>query len=200
MKNRGRFFLFEGIDGSGKTTLSKLVADNLQSLGHEAKWHREPTDGPHGRELRSFLSGQLLLEPESEWELFQKDREESVTEMILPTLRKGIHIIQDRYFYSTAAYQGGRSKTPEEILKLSLGFPKPDMIFYLQITPEEAEGRRKKRGMQKEAFDDLEEQRRIAKNYSIVLPQTTIYLPAKEDLNYLNELALSHILEFLDNI
>ncbi|TGN10080.1 dTMP kinase [Leptospira ilyithenensis] len=184
MANTNYFFVFEGIDGSGKTTLSKLVAENLKAQNRDVIWHREPTDGLHGKKIRSFLSGRISLTIKEQLELFILDRTESVSQIISPNIEKGAIIVQDRYYYSTAAYQAGKEISAEEIIALNEkeNFPKPKQVFFLDITPEEARERRKNRGGSEEAFDDDHSQNRIYENYMKILPAGTIFLDASHPL------------------
>ncbi len=190
------FFVFEGIDGSGKTTVSKRIAERLKEKNQSVVWHREPTDGNYGKKIRSFLSGQATLSPKEQLELFVLDRIESVNSVILPHLEKGSLIIQDRYYYSTAAYQGGKDLSAEEILSLNenKGFPKPTQVFFLDLTPEEAKERRKYRGGTEEAFDEDKEQNRIYANYMKILPENTVFLDATQSIESLLD-AIQEIIE-----
>lgn len=181
----GYFFVFEGIDGSGKTTVSKKVAERLAS-SHNGKvvWHREPTDGVYGKQIRNFLSGRLTLSTAEQLDLFLKDRKESVSQIILPNLEKDNIIIQDRYIYSTAAYQGGQPISAEEILEINLkeDFPVPNQVFFLDITSEEARERRVSRGGKAEYFDEDTTQNQIYQNYMKILPKNTMFLDATQSV------------------
>jgi dTMP kinase len=192
----GHFFVFEGIDGSGKTTLSKKVAETLQIPPNtKIIWHREPTDGVYGKQIRNFLAGRIELGAAEQMELFLKDRAESVSMVIKPNLEINNIIIQDRYIYSTAAYQGGKYLSAEQILETNhnQGFPLPDQVFFLDITPEEASERRVSRGGKKEYFDDDSTQNLIYQNYMKILPANTIFLDATQSLEDLTAAVLSNI-------
>jgi len=193
MKNAGRFILLEGIDGVGKTTLCQALASRLAARGESVVLHREPTTGKHGQVIRAFLRGEIQLSPLEQWEVFQADRRESVSQVILPSLADGKTLLQDRYFYSTAAYQGGKGKSVGEILEASQEFPKPDWLFFLQLSPEAALQRRKGRGGEAEYFDDLEEQRNILKRYLDCLPPSTIFLEASQEPETLLDTVLNYL-------
>ena len=101
--------MVEGIDGSGKSTLLHGLRAHYQSRYapySELVCLREPTDAAPGRAIRAHLRNEDQLTPGQWLELFFADREINVREHILPALCAGALIIQDRYFYSTAAYQG----------------------------------------------------------------------------------------------
>ena len=99
--------VFEGIDGTGKSTQVRLLAQALEERGLTVVTSREPTDGPFGQKLRlSMITGRLS--PEEELALFHEDRRDHVEHLILPALEAGKVVILDRYFFSTMAYQGAR--------------------------------------------------------------------------------------------
>ncbi|MDZ4727500.1 MAG: dTMP kinase [Leptospira sp.] len=196
----GKFFVFEGIDGSGKTTLSKLVANKLEAPPNiEIIWHREPTDGAYGKQIRNFLTGRITLTKTEQMELFLKDRHQSVTEVIRPNITKGNIVIQDRYIYSTAAYQGGNEFTCEEILLKNeeQGFPKPNLVFFIDLTPEEARERRVARGGKKEYFDEDSSQNLIYQNYMKILPANTVFLDGNANLEELTTIVLEQIMSYI---
>jgi len=192
----GHFFVFEGIDGSGKTTLSKKIAELLPVPPNIDKvWHREPTDGVYGKQIRNFLSGRIELSPADQMDLFLKDRAESVANVIKPNLDKHNIIIQDRYIYSTAAYQGNKNLDAQSILEINYqqGFPLPDQVFFLDITPEEASERRAIRGGKSEFFDEDAKQNLIYQNYMKILPSNTIFLDATQSIEDLITAVLESI-------
>src|SRR6266550_1777 len=111
----GFLLVLEGIDGAGKSTLLHKLAEYCAGRGLAVVVSKEPTDGPWGRKLReSAQSGRLSLE--EELELFLKDRAEHVKGLILPALSEGKVVLLDRYYLSTAAYQGARGADPVRIL------------------------------------------------------------------------------------
>ena len=127
------FIVFEGIDGTGKSTQVQLLADALRAKGHEVITSKEPTDGPHGTRLRnSAETGRLS--PQEELDLFHLDRKEHVETLIQPALDRGAVVILDRYYFSTMAYQGTRGFDPVEIRRINEEFaPLPDHAFILEV-------------------------------------------------------------------
>ncbi len=132
------FIVIEGIDGTGKSTQARRLADHFLSLGRTVLLSREPTDGPWGTLLRnSAETGRLS--PEEELETFLKDRRQHVEEKIRPALEKGEIVILDRYYFSTMAYQGARGFDPTEIRKRNEAFaPIPDLLLILDLEVEKA--------------------------------------------------------------
>lgn len=127
------FIVLEGIDGTGKSTQTRMLAEYLRQQGHEVIVSREPTDGPWGTQLRqSATTGRLSIE--EELELFLKDRRQHVDELIRPALDAGKVVILDRYYFSTMAYQGARGVDPEEIRRRNEAFaPVPDVLIILDL-------------------------------------------------------------------
>ncbi len=132
------FIVFEGIDGSGKTTQSEMLRKFLMEKGIKSRWMREPTDGEWGREIREILKGEEMPGAEEMLGLFIRDREDDVRRNILPSLKENISIIMDRYYYSNAAYQGAMGLSPEEIIRENrkMSFPEPDRVYLIDTTPE----------------------------------------------------------------
>jgi dTMP kinase len=136
------FITFEGPDGSGKTTQSKLLYAELQRQGQNVLWTREPGGTPAGQKIRALLldDSSIQFAPAAELFLFAADRAQHVAEVIRPALEQGKIVICDRYIDSTTAYQaGGRGFDADFIAKLnqdSSGGLLPDLTFLLDILSE----------------------------------------------------------------
>lgn len=155
---RGLFIVFEGIDGTGKSTQMSLLARTLQKKGLPVIETREPTMGQYGRRIRELYTNRSQVSPEQELELFLADRREHVEGLLLPALREGKIVLCDRYFLSTAAYQGnidadaGRSSScsgahslksnldagfsPAEIIEKNNFAPTPDLALLFCVPPQ----------------------------------------------------------------
>ncbi|MBU0479862.1 MAG: dTMP kinase [Proteobacteria bacterium] len=153
----GKLIAFEGIDGTGKSTQIRMLADCLSGRGFDVVTTREPTDGPCGRKIRSLFASRDQLTPEEELALFMDDRREHVRELILPALKRGAVVLTDRYYFSTAAYQGAAGHDPQAILAANEAFaPVPDLVIILDLSPEESV--RRIRDLRGEALNDFEQQ------------------------------------------
>jgi dTMP kinase len=132
---KGFLIVLEGIDGTGKTTMAKRLADHLRSLGHSVVQLKEPTDGPHGRKIRALAKqGRQLIRPEDELELFVQDRIENCRDNIRPALERGDVVIMDRYYFSSVAYQGALGLNPDVILKRNEEIAVvPDLVLLLDM-------------------------------------------------------------------
>ena len=200
MSRQGLYCVFEGLDGSGKSTLVRALEEALPrsalaGVFSGVKLLREPTHGPVGRKIRANLHEGLDL-PREEWlELFLQDRAENAKTNIRPSLAEGAVLLQDRYYYSTAAYQGDPRNPPtsEDIVRLhrEKKFPEPDILFYLDLDAESALERLKKERKTLESFEKIEQLRRIATNYENILPPGTVRLDANEKPEALRAEALA---------
>jgi dTMP kinase len=119
---KGLFIAFEGGEGSGKSTQTKLLRDWLEVEGHSVVLTREPGGTPLGKDLREILlshsTGQIS--PRAEALLYAADRAHHVFSVIRPALEAGDIVITDRYFDSSIAYQGaGRVLEPGEVARIS---------------------------------------------------------------------------------
>ncbi len=131
------FIVFEGIDGSGKTTLSKILYDYFIRIGIPAIKNQEPTGGYWGKKIRHILQTEGA-KAETLLQLFLSDREDDVKINILPALQSNKLVITDRYYFSNAAYQGAMGISSDLIINENREkkFPEPDRIYLLDITPE----------------------------------------------------------------
>jgi len=133
-KRKGLFIVFEGIDGSGKSTQVELLAAKLRRRGLEVVILREPTRGKWGQKIRELSRIRGSVRPEEELELFIRDRRENIARNIRPALESGKTVILDRYYYSTLAYQGARGLSLEEIRRRHRRFAiVPDLVFILDV-------------------------------------------------------------------
>lgn len=138
MNPHGLFIVLEGIDGTGKSTQARWLAEWLREQGREVIASREPTDGPWGAKIRA-TAATGRLSPEDELTYFLNDRREHVEQLIAPALAAGKVVILDRYYFSTMAYQGSRGVDPAEIRRQNEAFaPVPDLLFLLDLDVETA--------------------------------------------------------------
>jgi dTMP kinase len=138
MKSDNKFIVFEGIDGSGKSTQCSLLYNFIESKNISTQLLYEPTSGKYGQMIRKFLQEKTPLPVEEQIHLFIEDRREDYNLNIRPCIENGITIVMDRYFYSNAAYQGFGKISPPEIIRQNLneGFPIPDRGYYIDIDPQ----------------------------------------------------------------
>lgn len=153
---RGILIAIEGIDGTGKSTQVGMLADYLRTRGYTVTVTREPTDGPYGRKIRRLFVDRRQCSPAEELELFIKDRRQHVHEVIDPALARGHIVVTDRYYFSTAAYQGAAGHDPEEIFAQNSFAPEPDLVILLTMEPGASLARIKE--LRREELNDFEQE------------------------------------------
>lgn len=129
----GKFIVFEGLDGSGKTTQAKLLSEKLKDRGEEVWLTFEQTEGVIGRLIQRVLDGEIKLNPKAVQFLFIADRLQHLQE-IEKALARGKTVICDRYFWSTIAY-GGSLADWRWWLDLHRYCRRPDLTIYVKVSP-----------------------------------------------------------------
>jgi dTMP kinase len=141
------FVTFEGVDGSGKSTQARLLAERLRSEGREVVLAREPGGTQLGERIRDLLLHGDEPAPWAEASLFAAARAQLVDEVVRPALARGADVVCDRYLDSSLAYQGiARGLGIERVLELNLLATSgllPDRTFLLLMAPTEAASRRR---------------------------------------------------------
>ncbi len=170
---RGRFYVFEGLDGAGTTTQAQLLVRWLESEGRRVIQTAEPSGGPVGTLLRQALSRRLTgadgrpLEPAAIAALFAADRADHLASEIEPALARGIDVVCDRYVHSSLAYQGVEND-PAWVAALNAPMRRPDVVLYLQVPVEVAAARRAARSGEEEIYEVDSFQRAVADGYDSV--------------------------------
>jgi dTMP kinase len=140
------FITFEGVDGSGKSTQARLLADRLRAEGRDVVDTREPGGTEIGEQIREILLGSEHIAPWAEASLFSAARAQLVDEVIRPALARGADVVCDRYLDSSLAYQGlARGLGVDRVLEVNLtvtGSLLPDRTFLLLVPGEVAARRR----------------------------------------------------------
>ena len=147
----GVFITFEGIDGSGKSTQMRLLAEWLSVRGNKVLTTREPGGTPLGQKLRAaLLEADGQVDPLAELLLFAADRAQHVRALLRPALAAGRIVLSDRYADATAAYQGaGRSFDKaliSQVIAIATGGLKPDLTLIFDLPVEEGLARTRQRG------------------------------------------------------
>lgn len=174
---KGLFITFEGPEGSGKSTHSKLLCDYLREKGYKVLHTREPGGTVIGEKLRK-----ILLDPQNkdmsdtcELFLYLANRAQIVREVILPALKKGAIVVCDRFLDATAAYQGYGSglalKLIRYIGRLAIGGIKPDLTILLDI--DTLEGLKRSKRHDRIENKTLSYHRRVRKGYLTLAKEET---------------------------
>ncbi len=174
-ENPSGFIVLEGVNGGGKSTLQKRLAEHAGKLGHPVLCTREPGGTALGMQLRALVqegrAGKIT--GRAELLLFSADRAEHVEQVIRPAIAAGTIVLCDRYFYSTTAFQGyGRGLNLELVRRVNeaaVGGCLPDLVLLLDIDPAAGLARNKKTGesLLCDTFEleDLEFHRRIREGF-----------------------------------
>jgi dTMP kinase len=163
VKKKGLFVCLEGLDGSGKTTHSHRLVQNLQKRGFDAVYTTEPGRGELGKFIRaSVLQGEKRVPRVVEAVLFAVDRVEHLEKDVKPALMEGKVVVSDRCVYSSLAYQGAAGLDLEWIEEINRFALPPDLALYIDVSPEVVVKRIRRK---KSVMERLETQRRVKEVY-----------------------------------
>jgi dTMP kinase len=174
--SEGCFIVFEGIDGSGKSEQLRRLVKNLEKRRYHVVQSKEPTvDLPVGRLIRSILYQEQQVAEEALALLFAADRVDHTERKIKPALEQGSVVVSDRYVHSSMAYQskGMRKELSLEWIRdINAHAIMPDVIIFLDITPEVGQSRLANgqvRVKDHSYFESLSQQEKIKSIYYKVL-------------------------------
>ena len=157
---KGKFIVFEGIDGAGKSTQVELLRRRLTQLGRDVELTAEPTALESGKAIRRALSGEVKRSECEMAAMFVLDRiaHNNAEGGIRELCERGMDVISDRYYYSTLAYQG---QTTDYVWVKAMNtrcpdIKRPDLCIYLDLLPEQSLARIHKRGEAVEIYENKE--------------------------------------------
>lgn len=169
---RGKFIIFEGIEGSGKSTQAKRFYSMLKKTDRNAVITEEPWEADRiGKLIRKELreKGEERVSNMTLQLLYMANRSNHAERVIEPSLRRGNTVVQDRYWMSTVAYGSTFSKEKRlyrnYFMAMSSMFPKPDIVFFIYVKPTEAYNRILSRKGTAERFDKLGTLRELSREY-----------------------------------
>ncbi len=172
---RPLFIVFDGMDGTGKTTQLHLLAHRLRRAGIPVMTTAEPTDLPDGRRLREALGGHIPATDEQMAAMFALDRighNQDPVHGIEKALAEGTTVLCDRYYYSSLAYQGGDDPAVFDwVAAMNLGCPAirhPDGCLCFDLDPRVSMERiiAGRSNSQLEIYETLEQQHRIRTRFA----------------------------------
>lgn len=169
MSEKGKFIVFEGTDGSGKSTQMKLLGKYLEERGEKCSFTREPTDSKFGELLHSCMKREIDTDEYTIAAMFAADRLDHIHNPnggMKVTLEKGVNVLCDRYYFSSFAYNGGF--VPLDWV-ISINTPamqalKPDLVIFIDVDPRESMARVSRRG-EVERYETLDKQLKIREKY-----------------------------------
>jgi len=132
---KGKFIVFEGLDGSGSSTQAQMLASYLRSKKKQVHLTKEPTNYLIGGLIRSWLASDWSSSPVCLQLLFTADRAHHVEKEIIPLLKKGVSIVCDRYVLSTIAFGAVEISDYQWLKDISRNFVLPDATLLLKVRP-----------------------------------------------------------------
>lgn len=198
MVRRGHFIVFEGADRSGKTTQAKRYADFLCTtkipLASETPWRFPDRTTQIGKMIDSYLQSETDLDDRTLHLLFSANRWEKHT-LLRQTLESGKTVIADRYAYSGVAYSTAKGLPLEWCKNSDDGLPAPDVVVYLDLSPEDS---KKRRGYGSERYENLEMQTKVAKTFKALRTPKWKIVDADADEDTVFDRVLAAINQALD--
>ena len=168
---RGIFITFEGPEGCGKSTQSRLLCGHLKKRGYSLVYTREPGGTRLGEEVRRILlnSKNVKISDLAELFLFEACRSQIIKEVIRPALQAGKIVVCDRFSDATFSYQGYGGKLPLEIIKtvdkVATGGLKPDLTILLDVDTLTGLKRARVKGVDRMEKKDIAYHRRVRAGY-----------------------------------
>lgn len=203
----GKFFALEGIDGSGKSTQVKLLAQKLIDLGYKVHSTCEPTDGPIGKMIRQIFSGKLPADQRTIAALFAADRLEHILNKengMLKLLEEGYIVLSDRYYFSSFAYHSVHVDMDwviaanAEAIKLL----KPTASIFIDVSPQMSMERISKSRTDLEMYETEGNLIKVRENYQVAFnklqeSETIVKVDGNKSLSEVSQQLLETVLSFL---
>jgi dTMP kinase len=196
----GKLIVICGIDGSGKSTQETLLAKSVRGAGHDVTCTRQPSEWYRKLpEVRTYLdTGQSALSPTAIALLSAADRMMHIDTVILPAVRCGVHVICNRYVYSSFGYFKARGIDPEFVANINAAVPEPDMGVLLKIDPSVAVRRVSERGedrkFEEKSADYLES---VQQEMLRVWPDRFLVVDAEQPVGEIADQIASYVMQSL---
>lgn len=204
---KGVFITFEGNDGAGKTTIMKLVKEELESQGYEVVSTREPGGSAIAESIRNLILdvNNTNMDARCEALLYAASRRQHLVEIVLPALKENKIVLCDRFLDSSLAYQGfARQIGVQEVLeinKFAIDDTLPDRTIFLSVSVETGKKRMDSRGEKNRL--DLEESdfhKRVRQGYQNLIetyPERIKVVSAEADVNTVFQNTLTEVLKVI---
>jgi dTMP kinase len=192
----GVFICVEGIDGSGKTTQSRLLVKNLRKKGFDTVYTAEPSQGVVGKFIKkTILHGEKRNSVIIEALLFAADRVDHLEREVKPALGKGMIVICDRYLYSSLAYQGAAGLDLNWIQEINKWAIQPHLSIFIDVPPEVVI---KRLNRKKSVMETIENQRKVREVYMrLVEEKKLVLVDGNKPINEVAKEILNIVLEHL---
>lgn len=205
--NKGVFITFEGNDGAGKTTIMKLVKQELEKRGYEVVATREPGGSAIAESIRNLILdvNNTKMDARCEALLYAASRRQHLVEIVLPALQEKKVVLCDRFLDSSLAYQGyARNIGVDEVLEINrfaIDDTMPDRTIFLSVSVETGKKRMDSRGEKNRL--DLEEtdfHKRVRQGYQNLIetyPERIKVVSAEEEIQVVFENTLNEVLQVI---
>jgi len=180
---RGKFIVFEGIDGSGLTTQAELLRNWFLKQGLECYLTKEPSEGPAGVMIRLALSKRLTsfhktgqhvpLDNLALALFFAADRIDHLSTAIMPRLEMGVNVISDRYYLSSFAFQAIQADL-HWIRSINSKCEKPDLTIFLDVPAEICKKRMERQRWHVELYEETDRLEEVHLNYLAAIKQLSL--------------------------
>jgi len=194
--SEGILIVIEGIDGAGKTSVSKEVTRRLEDLGFKAIYTYEPYTQFIVNVVNEYWSE---IDPVVQTLLMAADRYYHISKVILPYMSSGYVVISDRYYYSSLAYQGAQGVDLQWILDVNKFVVKPKLAVYLDVDPEVGLKRKKLSTTRIKGVEaDIELIKRARKIYlDLVSRGELLLIDGRLDLGKVVDEVMGHIFKLI---
>ncbi len=190
---KARYVAFEGIEGAGKSTVARRIAERLEADGERVVLVREPGGTPAGERIRGILLDEPgPLQPWTEAMLFAAGRAQLVRDVVAPALDEGSWVLSDRSAYSSLAYQGGGRSLGVAAVRavndVALGGLWPGTVVLLRLDAEL--GLSRQRVADRIGAEGADFQRRVSEAFDTLAaeePERFIVIDASESLEEIVE-------------
>jgi dTMP kinase len=207
----GRFIVFEGIGGSGKTSVMKAVADELKRAGHTVTTTRQPGGTNVGQQIRALVldpAHQAVIDSTAQLFLYAADRYLNLQQVVRPALAAGHIVLCDRYDHSTRAYQaagGGDPAELETINAVATRGLRPHRTYWVDVPP--SIGRKRSAAARRTELDRFDQEaldfwQRLRDSYAAqaaARPHEIHRIDATPPLDAVIQATLDDLLPFLDS-
>lgn len=193
---RGLLIIFEGLDGAGKTTQINLLAEWFRKNDRNIHVTKQPTDFyRNDTRVRNYLDEGIVPNMYSIALLAAADRTYQNEVEIKPLLNEGINIISDRYVYSSLAFFKERGIDYTEIERINKNIEKPDLVIFLDVQPQKALERVKKRDGENIKFEERNDNSfvNIRENFLNVLPENKLIVDASLKIEEIHQQIVNEV-------
>ncbi len=205
---KGKFIVLEGIDGSGKSTIVKKLTEKISEKAGRCHSTFEPTDSPIGSLIRNILNKRIISDDKTIGALFLADRLDHIQNPVngmLSYIDKGVHVISDRYYFSSYAYHAPMLDMDWIVQANSVcaELLRPDIIFYIDISVEEGLKRMQKSRSFLDLFETREKMETVHGNYQKALEkygqnENIIIINGEQEPGKVFDEVWNHVVKILD--